>query len=100
MVTNPAMRLTLLSSIFFLSVVVSLALSLDERKAHVYQFVEEWHLWKNTHGKNYDSHLEELEKHMVWLSNRAYVEHHNVNARIGFYSYHVKLNHFADLVWS
>lgn len=91
------MRLSLLSSIAFLSV-VSLALSLMEGEAPVLQFIEEWHLWKNSHGKIYDSHLEELEKHIVWLSNRAYVEHHNLNARKGFYSYQVKLNHFADLV--
>ena len=94
---NPAMWLTLWSLAFF-SVVVKLASSFDERGSHVYQFVEEWHLWKNAHGKNYDSYHEELEKHMVWLANRAYVEHHNINARTGFYSYEVKLNHFADLV--
>lgn len=90
------MRLTLSSMVFLIA--VSLASSSEKSESPVLQHVEEWHLWKNAHGKNYNSHLEELEKHIVWLSNRAYVEHHNINARKGFYSYQVKLNHFADLV--
>ena len=59
---------------------------------------EEWHLWKTAHDKTYSSNLEELEKHIVWSSNKAYVNQHNINAKNGIYSYEVKLNYLADLV--
>ena len=67
-------------------------------KAPVFEAVEEWNLWKSFHGKSYTSKYEELEKHIVWQSNKAYVELHNINAKRGFYSYDLKLNHLADLV--
>ena len=63
-----------------------------------YEALQEWELWKGEHGKRYDSMLEELERHIVWSSNRAFVEQHNINARMGMYSFEVKLNHLADLV--
>lgn len=66
--------------------------------APVYESLEEWTLWKATHTKSYDSTLEELEHHIVWQSNKAYVDQHNVNAARGVFSYQVKLNHLADLV--
>ena len=73
-------------------------LSFSAGEAPVFQHVEEWHSWKNTHNKRYTSQVEELEKHFVWLSNKALVEQRNVNAELGFYSYKLKLNHFADMV--
>lgn len=67
-------------------------------KAPVLEAEEEWNLWKSAHEKSYTTTLEELEKHIVWRSNKAYVDQHNLNAEQGVYSYQVKLNHFADLV--
>lgn len=64
----------------------------------VYESVQEWKAWKSTHSKTYESSWEELEKHIVWHSNRAYVKQHNINAELGVYSYKVKLNHLGDLV--
>ena len=57
---------------------------------------EEWQLWKTEHGKSYESQREELERHLVWLSNREYINTHNKNAHITGYSLY--LNHFADWV--
>ena len=60
------------------------------------QHPEEWHLWKAKHGKSYNSQLEELEKHLTWLSNREYIKIHNVNSdKFGFT---LAMNHFGDLV--
>lgn len=64
----------------------------------VYEAVQEWEVWKATHSKRYDSMLEELEKHIVWHSNRAFIDQHNMNTKLGVYSYLVKLNHLGDLV--
>ncbi len=88
-----------LHTIILLSI-LGLSLSYEDQKKEgpTFEFVEEWSLWKAVHSKNYASNLEELEKHLVWLSNKVYVENHNINAKKGFYSYEVKLNHLADLV--
>ena len=70
---------------------ISLALA-----ASRFQLGEEWQLWKTEHGKNYQSHREELERHVVWQSNRKYIEAHNQNAHI--LGFTLKMNHFGDLV--
>ena len=62
-----------------------------------YEFVEEWRLWKAQHGKDYLTQPEELERHLVWLSNRKYIELHNKNADI--FGYKLTMNAFGDLVW-
>lgn len=64
----------------------------------MYESPHEWELWKSIHSKSYGSKLEELEKHIIWHSNKAYVDQHNINAELGVYSYHVKLNHLGDMV--
>ena len=61
-----------------------------------YEFVEEWQLWKSDHGKKYDSQREELERHLVWLSNREYIQQHNVNAEL--FGFTLAVNHFGDMV--
>ncbi len=63
-----------------------------------FAFVEEWQLWKSAHSKQYLSQKEELEKHLVWLSNREYILGHNANADI--FGYSLELNHFGDMVQS
>ena len=60
------------------------------------QFPEQWQAWKSVHGKNYTSQLEELDRHLVWLSNKKYIESHNVFSHV--FGYTLKLNQFADMV--
>ena len=61
-----------------------------------YQHPEEWQLWKTEHGKSYQSQREELERHLVWLSNREYIDSHNANSDV--FGFTLALNHFGDLV--
>ena len=61
-----------------------------------YKFVEEWKVWKGQHQKFYGNNLEELNRHIVWLSNKQFIEAHNQNAHI--FGYTLAMNHFADLV--
>ena len=61
-----------------------------------FEFREEWNLWKAQHGKSYNEEREELERHIVWLSNRAYIEHHNANADI--FGFTLAMNQFGDMV--
>lgn len=60
------------------------------------QHPEEWLQWKSQHGRNYDSQREELERHLVWLSNREYINGHNKNADI--FGFTLAMNHFGDMV--
>ena len=61
-----------------------------------YQHPEEWQLWKTEHGKSYESQREELERHLVWLSNREYINAHNANSDI--FGFTLSMNHFGDIV--
>ena len=70
---------------------VSLALG-----APRFQLSEEWQLWKTEHGKSYESQREELERHVIWQSNRKYIEAHNQNAHIMGFT--LKMNHLGDMV--
>lgn len=62
----------------------------------VFKFSKEWQVWKAEHGKLYSSELEELEKHLVWLSNKKYIEAHNAASDV--FGYTLELNKFADMV--
>ena len=61
-----------------------------------YEFLEEWNLWKDEHGKSYGSEKEELGRHIVWLSNKKYIEQHNANADM--FGFTLAMNHLGDLV--
>ncbi len=61
-----------------------------------FAFVEEWQLWKSAHSKQYVNQKEELERHLVWLSNREYILGHNANADV--FGFTLKMNHFGDMV--
>jgi hypothetical protein len=61
-----------------------------------YEAVEEWNMWKGQHEKTYASELEDLNRHLVWLSNRKYIELHNANSHV--FGYQLAMNHFADMV--
>lgn len=76
--------------IFLISLLVITAAA-----AH-FQHLEEWNTWKNDYEKSYISEREELERHIIWLSNKAYVEAHNANSHI--FGYRVGINNLADMV--
>ena len=61
-----------------------------------YQHPEEWQLWKTEHGKSYESQREELERHLVWLANREYINAHNKNAHV--LGFTLAMNHLGDIV--
>ena len=55
----------------------------------------EWELWKELHGKQYESKSEELYRHSIWSDNMEYIDSHNAqNAN----SYTLEMNEFGDLV--
>lgn len=68
----------------------------ESTKSTIYQFPKQWQEWKTTHGKNYTSQLEELDRHLVWLSNKEYIESHNAYSDV--FGYTLELNKFADMV--
>lgn len=60
------------------------------------QYPREWHLWKAQHQKSYESTEHELSRHLVWLSNKKYIEEHNKHANVTGYG--LEMNQFGDLV--
>lgn len=66
------------------------------KKPARFESLEEWNTWKGYHGKSYQSDREEIEKHIVWLSNKEYVDQHNANAHI--FGFNLDLNHMGDMV--
>ena len=61
-----------------------------------FQYEQEWGKWKLTNDRNYTSELEELERHLIWLSNKVYIEQHNANAHI--FGFTLAMNRLGDLV--
>ena len=61
-----------------------------------FQHPEEWKLWKAQHCKSYQSDLEELEKHLLWLSNKRYIDGFNANSEI--FGFKLNMNQFGDMV--
>ena len=79
-----------------MSVTILLALFALAAAKVQFQFIEEWQMWKAQHGKSYGSQREELERHLVWLSNREYINGHNNNAHI--FGFTLAMNHLGDIV--
>ena len=61
-----------------------------------YQFPEQWEAWKTQHGKSYSSQLEDLDRHLVWLSNKKFIESHNANE--DYFGFALGMNSLGDLV--
>ena len=61
-----------------------------------YENLQEWNIWKGHHQRSYESQLQEMERHAIWVANRKYIEHHNVNADV--FGYTLAMNGFGDLV--
>ncbi len=83
-----------LGLVFWLSCVSLVACSMEAK----YEHHEEWKNWKLTHGTTYLSEKEEIEKHILWLSNKEYIDQHNANSHI--FGYTLALNQFGDMVCS
>ena len=60
------------------------------------QYPEEWQMWKSQHSKSYGSLREELDRHLVWLANREYINAHNKTSHI--FGFTLAMNHFGDMV--
>ena len=56
----------------------------------------EWMLWRQTHKKSYASDIDELERYIVWRSNKVFIDHHNNYSNI--FGFTMKMNQFGDLV--
>ena len=60
------------------------------------QYGLEWWGWRKQHNKHYVNSQEELERYVVWRSNTAYINSHNVYAdRFGF---SLAMNKYGDMV--
>ena len=74
---------------------VSASDSLLKYKAR-FKYYEEWNGWKRSYRKSYDSVHNELEHHLIWLSNRKFIEQHNANEHI--FGFTLAMNHWGDMV--
>lgn len=63
--------------------------------ATAFQYTAEWELWKKEHGRDYASDEEELHRHIIWESNKQYVDNHNQYAKE--FGFTLAMNDFADL---
>lgn len=61
-----------------------------------FEHAAEWSHWKLKHERNYNSSLEELERHLVWASNKRYIDSHNANSHI--FGFTLAMNHLGDVV--
>ena len=57
---------------------------------------EEWHQWKERHGKVYADEASESARRSTWHENYKLVERHNKDA--SNHGFTLALNQFADLV--
>ena len=55
-----------------------------------------WSSWKSLHSKNYTDQVEELLRHLTWLSNMKFIQGHNANAHI--FGFRLAMNHLGDMV--
>lgn len=81
---------------FQLAVFLVCGLSLVLGEGAKFEQVEEWRAWKGFHSKSYASEVEELERHLVWLSNKEYINQHNLNSDL--FGFTLALNDFGDMV--
>lgn len=56
----------------------------------------EWLSWRRAHGKGYNTRVHELERYVVWRSNKEYIEQHNKHAHK--FGYTLAMNGFGDMV--
>uniref|UniRef100_A0A8C5WI93 Cathepsin K n=1 Tax=Leptobrachium leishanense TaxID=445787 RepID=A0A8C5WI93_9ANUR len=57
----------------------------------------EWEKWKGTHGKQYQSTLEEVKRRQIWEKNQKIISTHNIQFSQGAHSYDLAMNHLGDM---
>ena len=83
--------------ILCVAVIISISSTMSKSVPSImFEYPEQWQTWKTDHEKNYTSQLEELDRHLVWLSNKKYIDTHNTYDHV--FGYTLKLNQFADMV--
>ncbi|CAF1132179.1 unnamed protein product [Adineta ricciae] len=55
-----------------------------------------WKLFKNLHGKQYNS-VDEEARRTIWEENVRMIQTHNLEADLGLHTFTMKVNQFADL---
>ena len=81
---------------YYLVLLCMQTVSTASMKQFPIQFPQEWHSWKSKHSKNYTSLHEELERHITWLSNQAYIDAYNDREEV--FGFTLGMNEFGDLV--
>uniref|UniRef100_A0A1X7VMI2 Uncharacterized protein n=1 Tax=Amphimedon queenslandica TaxID=400682 RepID=A0A1X7VMI2_AMPQE len=72
-----------------------LTLALVALAAAKFEYTQEFQDWKVKYNKVYETKETELERQIIWESNKKFVENHNANSdKFGFT---VAMNEFADL---
>uniref|UniRef100_UPI003AAD9D6E cathepsin S, ortholog2, tandem duplicate 1 n=1 Tax=Centroberyx gerrardi TaxID=166262 RepID=UPI003AAD9D6E len=56
-----------------------------------------WEMWKKTHGKKYQTEVEELGRRELWERNLMLITIHNLEASMGQHTYDLSMNHMGDL---
>ena len=79
-------------------VLCSLAYGKSPRSHLAFQTDYDWLSWKRQNDRAYEEDLLELERYIIWQSNKALVYAHNQYAST--FGYSLELNKFADLVSS
>uniref|UniRef100_A0A674EL06 Cathepsin S n=1 Tax=Salmo trutta TaxID=8032 RepID=A0A674EL06_SALTR len=58
---------------------------------------QHWQMWKKTHGKNYQTEVEELGRREVWERNLQLINLHNLEASMDMHTYDLGMNHMGDM---
>eukprot|EP00064_Thunnus_orientalis_P016093 superscaffoldBa00003114_g16156 len=81
----------MLGSLLFVSLCVGAAATFDSRlDVH-------WDLWKKTHGKTYNSDVENMHRRGLWEKNLMLITTHNLEASMGIHTYELGMNFMGDL---
>jgi len=59
--------------------------------------LENWNLFKRTHGKKYATPEEEITRLNIWKTNTDFIDQHNLKFTQGILSFEVGMNQFGDL---
>jgi hypothetical protein len=79
------------SQLLFLALIGSAFAYVVERLDRIED--DDWHLWKETHTKQYADFGEEKVRYVIWQDNLKKIDAHNSLGK----SYKLKINHFGDL---
>ncbi|NWQ84586.1 CATK protein, partial [Columbina picui] len=58
----------------------------------------QWHLWKQTYGKQYNGEADEAARRLIWEKNLNYINQHNLEHALGVHTFQLAMNHLGDMV--